>query len=789
MNNPTIFFQANELARKGKVAEALILYQKIIDKDAAMKNYAFYNMEILKKKNHSQPNKVFKAIAESDFFDHEFYFNKYAVSLTGINDFVTHYIEFGAKNNFNPSEKFDTKFYREKYKDVDGSKLNPLYHFVKHGLAEGRQPKYKEENNAVVHQGTDLELIKKSKYFDPSWYVENYIIKNNLKVADVALHYLEEGYAKGFDPGPEFSSLGYLGYYRDVLSAGINPLVHFLRSGQREGRKSKPDTRAAALGLTRLTPAESGDPDTILKYDSLIATQDISNNKLLFVHVHLYHEDMFDQVVSYLLNIPVKFELGVSVRSQQYINLYEQKFISRLPNAANVIVKNVPNRGRDVAPWVLFFHEEINKADLFMHFHTKKSVHNPNHADWFRFAMHNMLGSKGVVNQILDIFEDDLVGVVAPCYFWSLSNQPNYGKNKEVVEKLYKRVSSKELPEECPDYPAGSFFWAKKTVLKPLLDLNLSLDDFDEESGQIDETLAHGVERLIGLLPLLAGKRLHKVTVDIAFDMVNYIYPNRVANADNIVCRVKNNNEDIPTSRKSKIAIFSCVSGGYEEIVPLIRDRKDADVYLYSDKVDIVIPEGVLARVSPYVSHVPVMTARYVKTHPHVWFSDYDYVFWIDSNIYFMGDLYKYIDALESAAADMGVIYHPARHSFIEEGVELAQTAKVNIDTLNAQVMKYKNNKKVIKSRLIETNFWVCKPSNTKVAQMMSIWWSEINNNTHRDQISVNYAIEMSGIKVVNLMPNGESARSHKDFLIFEHAFKDRLNLIDSVNAALGGVK
>ena len=389
-------------------------------------------------------------------------------------DFIGHYINIGAAKNFNPSDKFNTLFYRQKYKDVDSSKLNPLYHFVKHGIAEGRLPKDDGVKHQDLHVSNDLDLIKNSKYFDSVWYVENYSKLEKIEFKDPALHYLDEGYAKGYDPGPDFSTLGYLGYYRDVLAAGVNPLIHYLRSGKKEGRKSKPDAKAAELGLARLTPAESGKPDTILNYDfptELISEQ---KNKKLFVHVHLYHEDMFDQVLSYLKNITINYELGVSVKSQKYVSIFNEKFRSGLVNAANVVVKHVPNRGRDVAPWVVFFREEIQRSDLFMHFHTKKSVHNPNHADWFRFAMHNTLGSKGIFNQILNIFGNDSVGVVAPCYFWSLSNQPNYGKNRDVVEKLYRKIVDIDLPEECPDYPAGSFFWIRTEVIKPLIDINLT---------------------------------------------------------------------------------------------------------------------------------------------------------------------------------------------------------------------------------------------------------------------------------------------------------------------------
>ena len=49
-------------------------------------------------------------------------------------------------------------------------------------------------------------------------------------------HYLFSGAQEGRDPGPVFSTSGYLETYPDVLASGFNPLLHYLKFGRAEGR-------------------------------------------------------------------------------------------------------------------------------------------------------------------------------------------------------------------------------------------------------------------------------------------------------------------------------------------------------------------------------------------------------------------------------------------------------------------------------------------------------------------------------------------------------------------------
>jgi ribosomal protein L2 len=50
------------------------------------------------------------------------------------------------------------------------------------------------------------------------------------------VHYLQNGYREGRNPGPGFETEYYLEANPDVRGNGMNPLAHYLRYGRHEGR-------------------------------------------------------------------------------------------------------------------------------------------------------------------------------------------------------------------------------------------------------------------------------------------------------------------------------------------------------------------------------------------------------------------------------------------------------------------------------------------------------------------------------------------------------------------------
>ena len=84
----------------------------------------------------------------------------------------------------------------------------------------------------------DYRLIERSS-FDGAYYLDQNPDVEELQINPL-VHYLRVGFKEGRNPNPLFDTSYYLTQNPDVADSGINPLVHYLRVGFKEGRNPNP---------------------------------------------------------------------------------------------------------------------------------------------------------------------------------------------------------------------------------------------------------------------------------------------------------------------------------------------------------------------------------------------------------------------------------------------------------------------------------------------------------------------------------------------------------------------
>lgn len=265
-----------------------------------------------------------------------------------------------------------------------------------------------------------------------------------------------------------------------------DPFADYLRKGQPEGPWGYPVIVSNNLAITgeeaRVSPASA---------------------QRVALHLHVYYCDLLPEILARLTQNEIRPDLFISVTTDDARQEVAQALEAYTGRVAEIVV--VPNCGRDIGPFLTEFgHTLLANYDIIGHLHTKKTVDLADSAVgrvWYKFLLENLLGSQSspMADTIVGkLQQDPSIGLVFP-------DDPNIvglDGNREYLAELAQRLGPLSS-EEYFAFPVGTMFWARAEALAPLINLNLSWDDYPKEPLPYDGSMLHALERLFGLsLPL-----------------------------------------------------------------------------------------------------------------------------------------------------------------------------------------------------------------------------------------------------------------------------------------------
>jgi len=440
-------------------------------------------------KKHIRSNRLKKEITivrSSGLFDEAWYLSNNTNIIDSNVDPLSHYLLFGGFEGRDPSPYFDSDWYLDTYKDVKKARRNPLVHYLEFGRQEGRAAKPDEQFqlSSEFHISSPITAHRIRMIFKKILLYPDLLYKKRESVRRILLEVIKKPLA------PRNIQL---------ISQSIHLMkekVDFLSSSGHDAYNATSETILDPLEFQRLRAFQVVpyylDPSFMAEVNSIQTTPKVA------VHLHLYYPDMLDQCADYLNNIPFGFDLYISVTDKYDTDEITTGLKNQIHLVNKIVIKKIPNRGRDLAPLIAEFGKDLLNYDFIAHIHTKRSPHNSYLKGWFEDIMDTLLGSQSNVYQIFKLLSGDAKFVYPAPNEKILIDKSGWADNYYLAKELLPRLLGEKI-ESYPlvEFPQGSMFWAKSSALRNFLTFPLTYTDFPSEPILPDGTISHVLERLL----------------------------------------------------------------------------------------------------------------------------------------------------------------------------------------------------------------------------------------------------------------------------------------------------
>lgn len=238
---------------------------------------------------------------------------------------------------------------------------------------------------------------------------------------------------------------------------------------------------------------------------------------------------------------------------------------------------------------------------------------------------------------------------------------------------------------------------------------------------------------------------------------------------------LENKDNDFEIDNIPKVAIYTCIIGGYDKLWEPLYKSKYCDYYAITDfeidngsawkRIDFHEYEDKIDK-----KDSPAYINRWFKMHPQEVFSSYQYSIYIDGNVLVVSDLMPLVIKMINEKNFLGIHRHYAR-KYIESEVKAIVKFKKNInkELTYKQVSRYKACGYNNDIPMLEATILIRKHNDDKCIKVMNDWWSEFIKYSPRDQLSLPYVLWKNDVSLKDVTVLGNNEYLNPRFYINNH--------------------
>lgn len=256
------------------------------------------------------------------------------------------------------------------------------------------------------------------------------------------------------------------------------------------GRRSTQPEGPAASSPSKTESKTAKPINPYLSKRTHAPVEKLKTNLSIAVLLHIYHDDVVDECLERIGNIPFQFKLFVTT-SLAPDNATIARLKQRVPDSEILYFENA---GRDIGPFVKSWNR-LKKYDICCKIHTKKGVSDYIEA-WKYLCFEGILQSPQQVAGIVREFEADKSLSLAGAELLYGSLEALVGNNRKEIYNLEQGFKLPSAKKSNNGFFMGTMFWFRTKSLSYIS--KLTELKFSPEAGQKDGMVEHALERVFG---------------------------------------------------------------------------------------------------------------------------------------------------------------------------------------------------------------------------------------------------------------------------------------------------
>ena len=193
---------------------------------------------------------------------------------------------------------------------------------------------------------------------------------------------------------------------------------------------------------------------------------------------------------------------------------------------------------------------------------------------------------------------------------------------------------------------------------------------------------------------------------------------------------------------KNNKVVYTCITGDYDTLIEPRYVTEGFDYVCFTDNPSLTSNTWDIRPIPQELESLSkVKQQRYIKINAHKFFSEYTMSIWVDGNITIKGDLNEFIGLTLTGDTSVYVPQHPLRNCLYDEAKAVVSMKKDAREIVNPQIERYKAEGFPKDYGLLQSNILLRMHNDNNCIRLMEAWFDELKDNSHRDQLSFNYAL------------------------------------------------